>query len=65
MLREGVTRWRRRLTDFEDVAFEVPALGGTGDNGEVLTGSQQAAAFFNKLADRVRREGGDTGDGYA
>ena len=45
---------RRRLADFEDVEFEIP----TGDDSVELTGAQQAAALFNKIADPVRGEGG-------
>ena len=49
---------RRRLADVEDVDFSVPAEGGTvGEDGEVTTGSQQAAAFVNSIADMVRAKG--------
>ena len=54
--RQQRPRWqlRRRLADFEDVEFEVP----TEEDSVTLTGSQQAAALFNKIADPVRTERG-------
>ena len=46
----------RRLADFEDVLFEVslPTTGGESEDGEPQTGSKQAAAMFNSVADEVR-----------
>ena len=49
--RRGSARWRRRLTDITDVEFLVPLEGGVEG---LLTGSQQAAAFVNNMADMVR-----------
>ena len=49
---------RRRLGDIEDVEFLVPLEGGIeGGDGEVMTESQQAAAFVNNMADMVRETG--------
>ena len=50
----GSERRRRRLPDIEDIGFSIPSDGGTeGEDGEVMTGSQQAAAFVNSMADPV------------
>ena len=47
-------RRRRRLASLQDVEFLVPSEGGTeGEDGEVMTESQQAAAFVNNMADSV------------
>lgn len=47
---------RRRLGDIAGVEFKLPTGEGTeGDDGEVLTESQLAAAFINNVADPVRR----------
>lgn len=56
--RPSVTRLRRRLADFDDVAFLIPSDGGSGESVDVQTGSQHAASFFNKLKDPVRRKRG-------
>lgn len=49
-------RRRRRLGDIDAVEFKVPTGEGTeGDDGKVLTDSQQAAAFINNVADPVRQ----------
>ncbi|CAM9238964.1 unnamed protein product, partial [Ectocarpus sp. 8 AP-2014] len=43
---------RRRLGDIAGVKFKLPTWEGTeGDDGEVLTESQLAAAFINNVAD--------------
>lgn len=42
---------RRRLADVENVAFLVPSEGG--EDGDAMTGSRQAAAFVNNVADPV------------
>lgn len=58
--RQGPRHRRRRLMDIEGLAFTVPSEGGTeGDDGRVMTESQQAAAFVNNMADPVS-EGRDS-----
>ena len=50
----GPERRRRRLGDIEDIPFSAPTEGDLkGEDGEVVTGSQQAAAFVNNMADLV------------
>lgn len=52
--RERPEHRRRRLADIEEVEFSVPSEGGIeGEGGEVMTGSQQAAAFVNNMVDPV------------
>lgn len=52
--RQGSGRRGRRLTDIENFQFSVSLNGGPEEEGgEVTTGSQQAAAFVNSVADPV------------
>lgn len=49
-----VPRRRRHLADVGKLEFRLPSEGGTeGEDGEATTGSQQAAAFANSVADKV------------
>lgn len=55
LLSDMPERRRRRLADFEDVLFELPVATTSGsDTDDAQTGSQQAAAMFNMVADPVR-----------
>lgn len=53
-LQKGPGGRRRRLTSIEDVVFLMPyESGAEGEDGQVMTESQQAAAFVNNMANPV------------